>query len=93
EASPYMHNYWDVRYAFDPNLRHRRDSTHDVAADMAKGFIIAGDPQRCIDAINRWREEVGLTTLSGTFHFGGMPQDLALKNIRLFAEHVMPAFK
>ncbi len=93
EAGPYMHNYWDVRYEFDPDLRNRRGSTHDVASDMAKGFIIAGEPQRCIDAIHRWREEVGLTTLSGTFYFGGMPQELALKNIRLFAEHVMPAFK
>ena len=43
--------------------------------------------------IHRWREQVGLTTLSGTFHFGGLPQELALKNIRLFAERVMPAFE
>jgi len=93
EANPYMNNYWGVRYEFDPDLRNRRGSTHDVASDMSEGFIIAGDPQRCIDAIHRWRQEVGLTTLSGTFHFGGMPQELALKNIRLFAEHVMPAFK
>jgi len=28
-----------------------------------------------------------------TFHFGGMPQELALKNIRLFAERVMPALR
>jgi len=31
-----------------------------------------------------------VTTFSGTFHFGGMPQEMALKNIRLFAERVMP---
>jgi alkanesulfonate monooxygenase SsuD/methylene tetrahydromethanopterin reductase-like flavin-dependent oxidoreductase (luciferase family) len=55
--------------------------------------VIAGDPQRCVDTIQRWREEVGLTTLSGTFHFGGMPQEMALKNIRLFADRVMPEFK
>ena len=41
--------------------------------------MIAGDPQRCIDAIHKWRESVGLTTISGTFHFGGMPQEMALR--------------
>jgi alkanesulfonate monooxygenase SsuD/methylene tetrahydromethanopterin reductase-like flavin-dependent oxidoreductase (luciferase family) len=64
----------------------------DVSTQLSEGLAIAGDPQRCIDTIKRWRDEVGLTTLSGTFHFGGMPQELALKNIRLFAEKVMPAF-
>jgi hypothetical protein len=57
---------------------------------MEQGFVLAGDPQRCIDAIHRWQHEIGLTTLSGTFYFGGMPQELALKNIRFFAEQVMP---
>jgi len=28
---------------------------------------------------------------SGTFHFGGMPQEMALKSLRMFAERVMPA--
>jgi hypothetical protein len=41
--------------------------------------------------IHRWQEEVGLTTFSFTFDFGGMPQAMALKDIRPFAERVMPA--
>lgn len=94
EAGPYMHNYWNVRYVDDPDRRHRRGSAaHDVSSQMAQGFIIAGDPQRCIDAIHQWQNEAGLTALSGTFHFGGMPQELALKNIRLFSEQVAPAFR
>jgi alkanesulfonate monooxygenase SsuD/methylene tetrahydromethanopterin reductase-like flavin-dependent oxidoreductase (luciferase family) len=60
---------------------------------MARGFIIVGDPVRCGDTIQRWQEEAGITTFSGTFHFGGMPQELALKSIRLFADKVMPQFK
>ena len=55
--------------------------------------MIAGDSERCVDTIQKWREEVGLTAISGTFHFGGMPQEMALRNIRLFAERVMPEFK
>ncbi len=90
EAEPYLNNYHATHRAADP---HRKlGSPRDFAAQLERGFIIAGDPQRCIDSIHHWREEVGLTTLSGTFYFGGMPQEMALKNIRLFAEQVMPAF-
>jgi alkanesulfonate monooxygenase SsuD/methylene tetrahydromethanopterin reductase-like flavin-dependent oxidoreductase (luciferase family) len=90
EASPYMKNYSAIHAAVDPN----RKLTHrDITLDMERGFIIVGDPQRCIDTILRWREKAGLTTFSFTFYFGGMPQEMALKNIRLFAERVMPALE
>ena len=94
EASPYLANYQIVHAAVDP---HRKDPgfliVRDAQTQLTRGFVIAGDPQRCIDTIHRWREQIGLTAVSGTFHFGGMPQELALKNIRLFAERVMPALK
>jgi alkanesulfonate monooxygenase SsuD/methylene tetrahydromethanopterin reductase-like flavin-dependent oxidoreductase (luciferase family) len=94
EASPYLENYFDVHRAADPERNMGGLLTvRDVATQMTQGFVIAGDPQRCVDAIHKWREEVGLTAISGTFHFGGMPQEMALKNIRLFAERVMPEFK
>jgi alkanesulfonate monooxygenase SsuD/methylene tetrahydromethanopterin reductase-like flavin-dependent oxidoreductase (luciferase family) len=90
EATPYMENYHAAHAAADPS---RKLTRHDLASDMARGLIIVGDTQRCIDTIHRWREETGLTTFSFTFHFGGMPQELALRNIRLFAERVMPVFE
>ena len=65
----------------------------DVKIQLAEGFVIAGDPERCVDTIKKWRESAGLTAISGTFHFGGMPQEMALKNIRLFADKVMPQLK
>ena len=37
-------------------------------------------------------DTLGLTTVSGTFYFGGMPQKMALENIHRFADEVMPAF-
>ncbi|NIO09534.1 MAG: LLM class flavin-dependent oxidoreductase [Deltaproteobacteria bacterium] len=92
DTEPHLKNYHEAHKAADPNRESRLRSRDDFVSEIEKGFIIAGDPQRCIDAIHRWREEVGLTTMSGTFHFGGMPNELALKNIRLFAERVMPVF-
>ncbi len=88
EAAPYMKNYSAIHSAVDPN---RKLSSRDLGSDMARGVIIVGDPERCKDTIRRWHEEGGITTFSGTFHFGGMPQEMALKNMRLFAERVMPA--
>jgi alkanesulfonate monooxygenase SsuD/methylene tetrahydromethanopterin reductase-like flavin-dependent oxidoreductase (luciferase family) len=90
EATPYMENYHGAHAAADPS---RKLTRHDLASDMARGFIIVGDSERCSDTIRRWHEEAGLTTFSFTFHFGGMPQEMALKNIRLFAERVMPALE
>jgi alkanesulfonate monooxygenase SsuD/methylene tetrahydromethanopterin reductase-like flavin-dependent oxidoreductase (luciferase family) len=90
EAAPFMKNYSDLHRAADPG---RRLTERDIGSDMARGFIIVGDPERCSDTIQRWHEEGGITTFSGTFHFGGMPQEMALKNIRRFAERVMPRLR
>jgi natural product biosynthesis luciferase-like monooxygenase protein len=94
EAAPYLEKYFDVHAAHDPDRKvGGLLAVRDVPTQLAEGFAIAGDPERCIDTIRRWRDEVGLTTISLTFHFGGMPQEMALKNIRLFAERVMPKLR
>ena len=94
EASPYLANYFDVHKAADPDRQEQGLLTQrDARTQLSEGFVIAGDPDRCVNTIERWREEVGLTTISGTFHFGGMPQEMAMKNIRLFADKVMPRLK
>jgi alkanesulfonate monooxygenase SsuD/methylene tetrahydromethanopterin reductase-like flavin-dependent oxidoreductase (luciferase family) len=90
EAAPFMKNYSDLHAAADPN---RKLTNRDIGSDMARGVIIVGDPERCSDTIRRWHEEGGITAFSGTFHFGGMPQEMALRSIRLFAERVMPALR
>lgn len=90
EAAPFMKNYSDIHTAVDPG---RKITERDIGSDMARGFIIVGDPERCADTIRRWQHEAGITVFSGTFHFGGMPQEMALKSTRLFAERVMPALE
>jgi alkanesulfonate monooxygenase SsuD/methylene tetrahydromethanopterin reductase-like flavin-dependent oxidoreductase (luciferase family) len=94
EAEPYLIKYLEVHKAADPDRKEQGLlMQRDAGTQLSEGLVLAGDPQRVVDSIRRWREEVGLTTISGTFHFGGMPQDLALKNIRLFADKVMPELK
>ena len=101
EAEPYLARYEAVSRAGihrgrsggppAPSIAMRK--RHDFAKEIESGNIIAGDPDRCIEIIRSWQETLGLTTISGTFHFGGMPQEQALQNIRRFAECVMPAFR
>jgi alkanesulfonate monooxygenase SsuD/methylene tetrahydromethanopterin reductase-like flavin-dependent oxidoreductase (luciferase family) len=91
EAGPYLHNYWRVADAQQPGRTAVRQN--QAADQIARGNVIAGEPQRCIDIIRHWRNTLGLTVVSGTFYFGGMPQEMALRNIRRFAAEVMPAFE
>jgi natural product biosynthesis luciferase-like monooxygenase protein len=93
EASEYLENYRLIAEARNTRQTNQRPgNARDLEDQVARGNIIAGDPARCIEIIERWRELLGLTTISGTFYFGGMPQELALENISLFAEKVAPAF-
>jgi alkanesulfonate monooxygenase SsuD/methylene tetrahydromethanopterin reductase-like flavin-dependent oxidoreductase (luciferase family) len=94
EAAPFLANYTDVHRGADPTRKERALLVvRDVKTQLSQGFVIAGDPQRCVDTIQKWREEVGLTVISGTFQFGGMPHEMAMKNLRLFAERVMPQLR
>jgi natural product biosynthesis luciferase-like monooxygenase protein len=90
EAGPYLHNYWRLADAQNRVPAAARQTRAEE--QIARGNVIAGEPQRCIDIIRRWRDALGLTVVSGTFYFGGMPQEMALRNIRFFAEEVIPAF-
>jgi alkanesulfonate monooxygenase SsuD/methylene tetrahydromethanopterin reductase-like flavin-dependent oxidoreductase (luciferase family) len=94
EAAPYLDNYLDVHTKADLERQELGLLIQRGAeTQIREGFVLAGDPERVADTIRKWSEPNGLTTISGTFHFGGMPQEMALKSIRLFAEKVMPQFK
>lgn len=93
EAAGYLEYYAKVSAAAPGRRRGnvpRERPTYDE--QVAKGEVIAGDAQQCIRIIEHWREALGLTCISGTFHFGGMPHELGLKNIGMFAAQVIPAF-
>jgi alkanesulfonate monooxygenase SsuD/methylene tetrahydromethanopterin reductase-like flavin-dependent oxidoreductase (luciferase family) len=74
EAGPYLRNYWTVADAKRPGRAAARPIW--AAEQSARGNVIAGEPQRCIDLIQRWRDALGLTVVSGTSYFGGMPQEM-----------------
>jgi natural product biosynthesis luciferase-like monooxygenase protein len=91
DAEPYWLNYYRVAHARGSwNVPHP-PLPADYQDELAKRHLIVGDPARCADTLAYWRDTLGLTAVSGTFHFGGMPHEQALHSLRLFAERVMPA--
>lgn len=43
-----------------------------------------------IGELRAQQKVLGFGTIMGFFHFGSMPHHLAVKNLRLFAEEVLP---
>jgi alkanesulfonate monooxygenase SsuD/methylene tetrahydromethanopterin reductase-like flavin-dependent oxidoreductase (luciferase family) len=72
-------NYWRAGSSFEQQVAENR--------------VIAGSPDECIERIRYWRDRLGITHLAGTFHFGGLAQDVTLRSIERFAREVAPAFR
>jgi alkanesulfonate monooxygenase SsuD/methylene tetrahydromethanopterin reductase-like flavin-dependent oxidoreductase (luciferase family) len=56
----------------------------------AENNVIGGSPEECIEQIRYWQQELGLTQIGGTFHFGGLEQSATLRSLELFAREVAP---
>ena len=52
--------------------------------------MIAGSPATVRDQILEFAKEFGIGNLLVMLQMGGMPHDLTMKNIQLFAEEVLP---
>jgi probable F420-dependent oxidoreductase len=60
---------------------------------LAEDRIIFGDPQNCIDEINRFRRELNVKHLVCRFSVPGIPRDACARSFDLFAREVMPALR
>jgi len=58
-----------------------------------EGVSFIGDPDSVTREIQSRMGEMEAGVLMGLFQFGSLPHELAQKNIRLFAEKVLPALK
>jgi alkanesulfonate monooxygenase SsuD/methylene tetrahydromethanopterin reductase-like flavin-dependent oxidoreductase (luciferase family) len=65
----------------------------DAAAQEFVELMPYGTPEQVIEKVQRIHRHVGNSGLLGTFSFGGMPYDVAERNLRLFAREVLPALK
>jgi alkanesulfonate monooxygenase SsuD/methylene tetrahydromethanopterin reductase-like flavin-dependent oxidoreductase (luciferase family) len=65
----------------------------DFDLTQKEGMTFVGDPDYVAGEIRAHMRELGAGVLMGLFQFGSMPHHLAQKNIRLFADTVLPALK
>ncbi len=70
----------------DPSFR-------DKATDFYVSIQIAGNPDDCIQQIAELRRLTGMDHLVTEFSFGSMPHHFAERNMRLFADRVMPVLQ
>ena len=60
---------------------------------METGVVIVGSPETVRRKITECHEVLGFGTFVALLHFGTLPADRTVKNIRLFADEVLPAIR
>lgn len=55
-----------------------------------EGLSVVGDPDYVIQELQAQAKTLDCGVIMGLFQFGSMPHELAMKNIRLFADQVLP---
>src|SRR5262249_61729299 len=62
----------------------------DAAIEFFLNIQTWGTPEMCVERIIENANRIGAESYVGVFSFAGMPWDEAERNVRLFAESVMP---
>ncbi|HEV7810848.1 MAG TPA: LLM class flavin-dependent oxidoreductase [Candidatus Limnocylindrales bacterium] len=65
----------------------------DRLDQLADGRFIVGSPETCVAAIRRLSEGYGPDELICRLFFAGLPHEVLESELRLLAEHVLPAFR
>src|SRR5579883_552821 len=86
EVETYWQNMRGIVAAARGDTRREDPSAVLIADDRA----LFGGPKSVRRQVERIRDEIGPTHLCLQFHFGGLPQDLVLKSMRLFMTEVAP---
>jgi len=60
---------------------------------LASGTAVIGSPKTVRERIERVREKTGFNRLVSMLQFGVLPDDLAKRNMEMFAAEVMPHFR
>ena len=67
-----------------------RPRTHTIDSLMESGTVIVGTPKSVREQIAKVRDQTGVDNLVSMLQFGVMSDELALRNMELFASEVMP---
>jgi len=73
--------------------KHIERTGADQAAQSFAELMPFGTPEQVLEKIRFIHERIGNSGLLATLSFGGMPYDVAERNLKLFAEAVLPELK
>jgi alkanesulfonate monooxygenase SsuD/methylene tetrahydromethanopterin reductase-like flavin-dependent oxidoreductase (luciferase family) len=74
----------------------KNNVTPDLIDKMTDFFLnlqIFGTPEQCYNRILEFKKNTGAEAFTAVFSYGGMPYDVAERNMRMFAREVMPELK
>jgi alkanesulfonate monooxygenase SsuD/methylene tetrahydromethanopterin reductase-like flavin-dependent oxidoreductase (luciferase family) len=80
-------------YEFYAAMSAARSASEEQMIEGMLDLQVCGTPKQCVEKILDIKGRVGSDSFVGVFSYAGMPYDLAEKNLRLFAEKVMPELK
>jgi len=80
-GTEYIEYYMKSTALFRPIGEHERDE------------MLFGGVDTCIEKLRRLRAEGGVNYVLGWMNFGGMPDELVQRSMRLFADEVMPKLR
>ena len=60
---------------------------------IEQGMFICGGPATVRELLARREEELGFGRFVPMMQFGTLPHELTVKNLHIFAEEIMPAFR
>lgn len=94
EARPYLEAKYRAYRAWEQDKAlPAGESWSDAFEELARDRFLIGDPVRVSEEIARYRERLGVTTMTFRLQWPGMEQGNALRSIRLLGEQVFPHFR
>ena len=80
-------------YEFYAAMSEAQQASAGQATEAYLDLQVWGTPQMCIDRIRQTTERMRADTFTSVFSYAGMPYDEAERNLRLFAQEVLPALR
>jgi alkanesulfonate monooxygenase SsuD/methylene tetrahydromethanopterin reductase-like flavin-dependent oxidoreductase (luciferase family) len=69
------------------------DEFHEEAEELFRDRFILGSPEQCIAEIDRYRELLGATEFIVRVQWPGMPNEIALANIKRIGSTLIPHYR
>lgn len=93
EAAPWLFPKYQVYISWgqDKALPAGDDFSGDFEALLRNRFIV-GSPDECLEQIRDYQDRLGATEFIARVQWPGMPQEQALRNIRMIGEHLIAPF-